>query len=102
LEFPKFDGDNPRGWIRQAEKCFILAETPENKKVKFTDVFITGKADHWLRSTGININSLSWSKFSALIVSRFAAETSLELIDAFTHIDQCSNLLHTLIHLRNL
>jgi hypothetical protein len=48
LEFPKFDGDNPMGWLRQAEKCFTLAETPEYKKVKFAEVFLVGKIDHCL------------------------------------------------------
>jgi hypothetical protein len=87
LEFPKFDGDNPKGWLRQVEKCFTLVETPKHKKVKFSEVFFSGKADHWLRSTSINTNSLSWSEFLALIISRFAAETSLELIDAFQHME---------------
>jgi hypothetical protein len=92
LEFLKFDGENPMGWIRQAEKYFTLAETPEHKKVKFAEVFLVGKADHWLRSTGINTNALSWHEFSALITSRFAAETSLESINTFRHIEQSSNL----------
>jgi hypothetical protein len=34
LEFPRFDGENPIGWLRQAEKCFALAETPIEKKSK--------------------------------------------------------------------
>jgi hypothetical protein len=46
LEFPKFDRDNPGGWVRQAEKCFTLAETPKRKKEKFAEVFFSGKADH--------------------------------------------------------
>jgi hypothetical protein len=35
---------------------------------------------------------LSWYEFSALIISRFVAETSLELIDAFRHIEQSGSL----------
>jgi hypothetical protein len=46
LKSPKFDGDNPMGWLRQAQKCFTLVETPEYKKVKFAEVFLVGKADH--------------------------------------------------------
>jgi hypothetical protein len=92
LEFPKIDGDNPAGWLRQAEKCFALAETPLHKRVKFAEVLLVGKADHWLRSIGINTNSLTWSEFVALINSRFAAETSLELIDSFCHMEQSTDL----------
>jgi hypothetical protein len=92
LEFPKFNGDNPMGWLRQAEKCFTLEETLEYKKVKFAEVFLVGKADHWLCSTSINTNNLSWHEFSTLITSRFAAETSLELIDTFRHMEQSGSL----------
>jgi predicted component of type VI protein secretion system len=58
MEFSKFDGNNPRGWLRQAEKCFTLAQIPEFKKVKFAEVFFIGKPDHWLRSTCINTNTV--------------------------------------------
>jgi hypothetical protein len=51
-----------------------------------------GKEDHWLRSTRINTTSLTWPEFAALINNRFAAETSLELIDSFRHMEQQSNL----------
>jgi hypothetical protein len=92
LDFPKFDRENHVGWLRQAEKFFALAETPLHKRVKFAEVFLIGKADHWLRSTGINTNSLTWLEFAELINSRVAAEISLELIDTFQHIEQSSNL----------
>jgi hypothetical protein len=78
--------------LRQAEKCFTLAETPEHKKVKFVEVFLTGKDDHWLRSSSINTNTLSRSEISALITNRFVAETSLELIDTFRHMEQSGSL----------
>jgi hypothetical protein len=93
IEFPKFDGENPMGWLRQVEKCFTLAETPMDKRVKFAEVFFIGKADHWLRSSGINTNSISWAEFAVLISNRFTAETSFELIDSFRHIEQTSSVL---------
>jgi hypothetical protein len=78
--------------LRQAEKCFTLAETPMHKRVKFIEVFLTGKADHWLRSTGLNASNMSWSEFEAQISTRFAVETSLELIDTFRHVAQYGTL----------
>jgi hypothetical protein len=92
LDFPKFDGENPMGWLQQAEKCFALAETPIHKRVKFAEVFLVGKADHCLRSTEINTSNLTWSEFATLISTRFAAETSFELIDSFRHVAHTSSL----------
>jgi hypothetical protein len=80
------------GVDQASRKCFTLAETPEHKRVKFAEIFFTEKVNHWLRSTGINTNPLSWSEFFIQILNRFAAETSLKLIDTFRHMEQCSNL----------
>jgi hypothetical protein len=88
LEFPRFDGENPIGWLRQAEKYFTLVATPLYQRVKFAEIFLVGKADHWLRSTGVNTSSLSWSEFAIMINNRFAAETSIEFIDNFKHAEQ--------------
>jgi hypothetical protein len=88
LEFPRFDGKNPVGWLRQAEKYFTLVATPLYQRVKFAEIFLVGKADHWLRSTGVNTSSLSWSEFAIMINNRFAAETSIEFIDNFKHSEQ--------------
>jgi hypothetical protein len=88
LEFPRFDGDNPVGWLRQAEKCFTLADIPVEQRVTFAEIFLVGKVDHWLRRRGVNTSSLSWSEFAIMINNRFATETSLELIDTFKHTEQ--------------
>jgi hypothetical protein len=81
------------GWLRQVEKCFQLADTPMDKRVKFAEVFLTGKADHWLRSSGINTNSITWAEFVVLIINRFAAETSFELIDNFRNMNQTGTVM---------
>jgi predicted component of type VI protein secretion system len=46
IEFPKFDGDNPVGWLRQTEKCFTLAATPMDRRVHLAEIFLIGRADH--------------------------------------------------------
>jgi hypothetical protein len=79
-------------WLRQAEKCFTLVETPIHKRVKFAEVFLMGKADHWLQSTSLNTSNMTWCEFAAHISTRFAAETSLELIDSFCHVNQSDTL----------
>jgi hypothetical protein len=78
--------------LRQAEKCFTLAATPLDQRVHLAEVFLTGRVDHWLRSIGVNTDSLSWSDFASMINNRFVAETGLELIDSFKHIEQPSSV----------
>jgi hypothetical protein len=51
------------------------------------------KADHWLRSSDINTNSITWAKFVVLINNRFAVETSFESIDNFRNINQTGSVM---------
>jgi hypothetical protein len=71
---------------------FTLADTPMDKRVKFAEVFFTMKADHWLRSSGINTNSINWAKFAILISNRFVAESNFEILDNFRHKEQKSTI----------
>ncbi|KAK4413519.1 hypothetical protein Salat_2764500 [Sesamum alatum] len=34
VEFPKFDGDDLRGWVFRCEQCFEVDDTPLDVKVK--------------------------------------------------------------------
>lgn len=53
LDFPRFDGDNPEEWIRQCEKCFQMSATPDEFKMQMAQLYITGRADKWLRRSGL-------------------------------------------------
>lgn len=53
LDFPRFDGDNPEEWIRQCEKCFQMSATPDEFKLQMAQLYITGRADKWLRRSGL-------------------------------------------------
>jgi hypothetical protein len=69
-----------------------LAATPWVQRVHLAEIFLAGKADHWLRSTGINTADLTWPEFATMINNRFASETSMELIDSFKHTEQTSTI----------
>jgi hypothetical protein len=65
-----------------------LSEIPIDKRVKFAEVFFIGRADHWLRSSKISTEHLSWSEFAILISNRFAVEIAFELFNTFRHLEQ--------------
>ena len=44
VEFPKFDGGDPRGWILKAEKYFRYYQTPEESKVDVAAMYLEGDA----------------------------------------------------------
>ncbi|XP_026399605.1 uncharacterized protein LOC113295486 [Papaver somniferum] len=47
LKFPKFDGNNPRSWIRKYNKFFQLYLMDEDQKVMVAYIDLEGKEDVW-------------------------------------------------------
>ena len=47
LSFPEFEGTDPDGWIRKAEKLFELVAVPSEDKVKVAVMYMKGKAEYW-------------------------------------------------------
>ncbi|CAH9112200.1 unnamed protein product [Cuscuta europaea] len=44
VDFPKFDGGDPRGWILKAEKYFRYYQVPDNQKVEIASMSLEGEA----------------------------------------------------------
>jgi hypothetical protein len=88
LDFPSFEGDNPGGWIRQCEKFFQMSGTPNVYKVNLAQMHVSGKADVWLRRSGILTKKPTWSQFCTEILHRFSASSSYDLTEKFNSLKQ--------------
>ena len=53
MDFPRFEGEDPVGWIRQCNKYFQMSAAPEEYKVSLAQLYIIGEADVWLRRSNI-------------------------------------------------
>nr|GEV14308.1 retrovirus-related Pol polyprotein from transposon 297 family [Tanacetum cinerariifolium] len=49
VEFPKFSGDDARGWIFKCERFFLIDTIPEDLKVRLLSVHLFDKALMWHR-----------------------------------------------------
>lgn len=88
LEFPKFDGTNPMEWLRTTEKIFSMVYVPEEAKWGYAQMYLTGKADVWLRNSGILEENLTWDQFCDVIIKRFSGDRSYEIVEKFNSIKQ--------------
>jgi hypothetical protein len=88
MDFPRFDGQNPTGWIRQCEKYFQMAGAPTEYKVSLSQLYIVGRADVWLRRSGLLKKKLTWERFCKEILYRFSATSSYDLADRFNSLKQ--------------
>jgi hypothetical protein len=88
MDFPRFEGENPVGWIRQCEKYFQMAAAPEEYKVHLSQLYFVGRADVWLRRSSLLKQQLSWTQFSEEVTHRFLDHSSYELTEKFNAIKQ--------------
>ncbi|XP_026434748.1 uncharacterized protein LOC113332418 [Papaver somniferum] len=46
LDFPRFDGENPRAWIQKSERYFELNDIEEHKQVNIAAIYLEDLASH--------------------------------------------------------
>ncbi|GJT52264.1 retrotransposon-related protein [Tanacetum coccineum] len=72
VEFPKFSGDDVKGWIFRCEQFFSIDEIPENQKVKLISVHLFDTALLWHRQfIRLNGENVTWNVYKNGILQRF-------------------------------
>jgi hypothetical protein len=74
LNFPSFDGTNPKLWQSKSEKYFNMYATEVNMWVQVATMHFEGVADRWLQSVEPQIASMSWCQFCQSIQDRFGRD----------------------------
>ncbi|KAG8376035.1 hypothetical protein BUALT_Bualt09G0021800 [Buddleja alternifolia] len=71
VEFPPFDGDNPRAWIRRTQRYFqVITNIPEEQKVTLASIHLEGKAEMWFPSYMEGKDTITWSQFLLALLER--------------------------------
>uniref|UniRef100_A0A803N9Q4 Uncharacterized protein n=1 Tax=Chenopodium quinoa TaxID=63459 RepID=A0A803N9Q4_CHEQI len=70
LDFLKFDGSNPRIWIKKCCKYFVLCKIPDDKKVDLASLNMIDKAENWVSSYLANKSAVDWNDFVIDVTSR--------------------------------
>jgi DNA-directed RNA polymerase subunit RPC12/RpoP len=91
MDFPHFDGSNPEEWLRTTEKYFEMVYVPEDEKFNYAQMYITGRADTWLRNSGVLKEKLTWKQFRGTLITRFATSNSYDIVEEFNNIKQGAN-----------
>ena len=74
IDFPKFNGEDFRGWLYKCEQFFEVDETPSSVKVKIAAMNLEGKALQWhqifMRSR-LTREIPAWEEYVRELSSRF-------------------------------
>ena len=63
VEFPYFDGHDPKGWIKQCIRYFGLCKIPDGQKVDLASLHLKGAAEIWFGSYITGRRGLTWEEF---------------------------------------
>uniref|UniRef100_A0A803LHT3 Uncharacterized protein n=1 Tax=Chenopodium quinoa TaxID=63459 RepID=A0A803LHT3_CHEQI len=66
-EFPKFEGTNPRMWIKKYCKYFTLCKVPDDQKVDLPSLNMVDKAKSWVYSYLSTRSAVDWNDFVLLM-----------------------------------
>lgn len=88
MDFPYFDGNNPRSWIRKCERYFSIFSIPEMQKVELATMYVNGKADVWLQGYMMQKPSFNWNELKEAVCKRFGDIQGSEIVEEFNKLDQ--------------
>lgn len=74
VELAKFDGTNPREWVKKCQRYFVLNPIVEKQRVLFASMYLVGAAETWFENFFETLEGVTWNMFVALICERIAEE----------------------------
>jgi len=92
LEFPPFDGSNPRSWVKKCSKYFSLCKTPPGQKVELASLYLSGKAEMWFNGYVLNRPHLIWEEFVMDVCARFRDELGSQVVEDFNKLTQTGTI----------
>lgn len=72
IDFPRFEGKDPGGWISKCEKFFRLNPSLDNRqRVVYAALHLDREADTWYQSVQLEYHDFLWVEFARLVCHMF-------------------------------
>ncbi|XP_060673303.1 uncharacterized protein LOC132803788 [Ziziphus jujuba] len=92
LFFPKFDGEDPQGWVCKAEQYFEFQGVPANQQVTLASFHLEGLALQWHRWFMKFRGPVSWKEFTKAILLRFGPTEFEDPSESLTRLQQTTTV----------
>ncbi|CAN6225874.1 unnamed protein product [Urochloa humidicola] len=92
IEFPKFDGTNPKIWVKRCENYFDVMSVPLSHWVRLATMNFVGSAAFWMQSIEMDVKQCSWDFLCKAVVERFERDQHNQIIRQFFHIKQSGSV----------
>ena len=94
VEFPRFRGENPSGWIYKANQFFQLYGTPPNQKILLASYHMEDKALIWFQDAKEAGLFTSWEAFVKFLHVRFGITAYDDPMESLTRLRQVGSVVH--------
>lgn len=88
VEFPRFSGEDPRGWVKKCQRFFNVNPVLEEEKVMLAALHLDGKADNWYMDYFEGRNHVGWGMFTEMVIERFSEEDGVDIVEIFNNLKQ--------------
>lgn len=92
MEFPQFDGRNPKMWQRRCENYFELYNVPTHMWIKMATMNFIHSAAFWLHSVEDSVRNCTWKELCHAVNHRFHRDQHNFLVRQFFHISQIGSV----------
>jgi hypothetical protein len=88
LNFPCFDGENPKLWQRRCEDYFMMYAVSSSVWIRVATMHFSGAAARWWQSVEHQLGTASWVDFVHMLRERFWKDQHALLVRQLFHIKQ--------------
>lgn len=88
VDFLKFDGSDPSGWIYKANKFFHLHKTSYYQKLMLASIHMEGKALIWFQDMDVSEFLPSWNILTQALLERFGPLAYDDPMESLTRLKQ--------------
>ncbi|XP_034693910.1 uncharacterized protein LOC117920466 [Vitis riparia] len=92
LSFPKFNGDDPTGWVYKAEQYFDFKNIAPEQQVHLASFHLEGIALQWHRWLTKFRGPLTWDEFTKAVQLRFGPTDYEDPSEALTRLKQTTSV----------
>ena len=92
LDFPKFNGEDPSGWVYRADQFFNYHQTNPHHRVLLASFHMEGKALVWFQDIEVAGGISSWEGFVRALQTRFGSSPYEDPMEALIRLKQTSTV----------
>lgn len=92
LQFPEFEGENPKLWLSRCEDYFDMYNIPPDLRVRVVVSQIKGVAARWTQAVEARLKLVDWVGFTKLFMDRFGRDQQELLFRQFFRLKQLNSV----------